>query len=45
MAQAVSPLLLPAQVEKDLAARAANVTEVTLNKNMLDFAAKFMNGE
>ncbi|SPE28928.1 conserved exported hypothetical protein [Candidatus Sulfotelmatomonas gaucii] len=43
-AQAVSPLPLPAQVEKDLAARAANVTEVTLGKNMLDFAAKFMNG-
>ena len=39
---APSPLLLPPQVEKDLAARAANVTEVTLNKNMLGFATKFM---
>ncbi len=38
-----SPLLLPALIEKELAARAANVTEVTLGKNMLDFAAKFMN--
>ena len=36
------PALLPAPVEKDLAARAANVTEVTLGKNMLEFAAKFM---
>ena len=33
---------LPAPVEKELAARAANVTEVTLGKGMLDFAAKFM---
>jgi len=40
-----SPILLPAPVEKDLAARAANVTEVTLGKNMLEFAAKFMNGK
>jgi hypothetical protein len=37
-----SPLPLPPAVEKDLAARASDVTEVTLNKNMLDFAAKFM---
>ncbi len=37
-----SPLPLPAPVEKELAARAANVTEVTLGKDMLDFAAKFM---
>ncbi len=45
MAQpAASPLALPAAVEKDLAARASDVTEVTLGKNMLDFAAKFMNG-
>ena len=36
------PMLLPAPVEKDLAARAANVTEVTLGKNMLEFAVKFM---
>jgi hypothetical protein len=37
-----SPLPLPSPVEKELAARAANVTEVTLGKGMLDFAAKFM---
>jgi len=40
-----SPIPLPAPIEKDLAARAANVTEVTLGKNMLEFAAKFMNGK
>ena len=40
-----SPLPLPSPVEKELAARAANVTEVTLGKNMLAFAAKFMNGK
>lgn len=44
MAQ-TSPLPLPPPVEKELAARAANVTEVTLGKNMLAFAAKFMNGK
>jgi hypothetical protein len=38
-------LPLPSQVEKDLASRASNVTEVTLGKNMLAFAAKFMNGK
>jgi hypothetical protein len=32
-------------VEKELAARASNVTEVTLGKNMLGFAAKFMKGK
>ena len=37
-----SPFPLPTPVEKELAARAANVTEVTLGKGMLDFAAKFM---
>lgn len=37
-----SPFPLPASVEKDLGARATNVTEVTLGKGMLDFAAKFM---
>lgn len=36
------PQLLPVPVEKDLSARAANVTEVTLGKNMLEFAAKVM---
>jgi hypothetical protein len=38
-------LPLPSPVEKELAARASNVTEVTLGKNMLAFAAKFMNGK
>lgn len=38
------PLALPPSLEKELAARAANVTEVTLGKNMLGFAAKFMDG-
>ncbi len=37
-----SPLPLPSPVEKELATHAANVTEVTLGKGMLDFAAKFM---
>jgi hypothetical protein len=40
-----SPLPLPPPVEKELATRASNVTEVTLGKNMLGFAAKFMNGK
>ena len=40
-----SPLPLPPAIEKELAARASNVTEVTLGKNMLAFAAKFMNGK
>ena len=40
-----TPLALPAPLEKELAARAANVTEVTLGKNMLGFAAKFMDGK
>jgi hypothetical protein len=40
-----SPLLLPPAVEKELAARASDVTEVTLGKNMLGFAAKFMSGK
>ena len=40
-----SPLMLPPAVEKDLAARASDVTEVTLNKTMLGFASKFMNGK
>ena len=39
------PFLLPPAVEKDLAARASDVTEVTLDKNMLAFAAKFMTGK
>jgi hypothetical protein len=40
-----SGLPLPSPVEKELAARASNVTEVTLGKNMLAFASKFMNGK
>jgi Domain of unknown function (DUF4252) len=40
-----SPLNIPPQLQKELAARATNVTEVTLGKNMLNFAAKFMNGK
>lgn len=40
--QSPSPLQLPASLEKELGAHAANVTEVTLGKGMLDFAAKFM---
>lgn len=44
-AAAQSSLPLPSPVEKELAARASNVTEVTLGKNMLAFAAKFMNGK
>lgn len=35
----------PPPVEKEMAARASNVTEVTLGKNMLSFAAKFLNGK
>lgn len=42
LAQQPSPLPMPAQLEKDLAARASDVTEVTLNKSMLAFASKFM---
>jgi uncharacterized protein DUF4252 len=37
-----SALPAPSPVEKELAARASDVTEVTLGKNMLAFAAKFM---
>jgi hypothetical protein len=40
-----SQLPLPPEVEKQLAARASDVTEVTLGKNMLAFASKFMNGK
>ena len=35
-------LPLPSPIEKTLAERATHVTEVTLDKNMLAFAAKFM---
>lgn len=40
-----SPLPLPPAVEKELAARASNVTEVTLGKTMLSFASKVMSGK
>ena len=40
-----SGLPLPPPVEKELASRASSVTEVTLGKNMLAFASKFMNGK
>lgn len=38
-------LPLPPPVEKELASRASNVTEVTLGKNMLAFASKFMDSK
>ncbi|HMD76680.1 MAG TPA: DUF4252 domain-containing protein [Terracidiphilus sp.] len=37
-----APLPAPAPIEKELAARASNVDEVTLGKNMLAFASAFM---
>lgn len=39
---APSPIPLPPALEKELSAHASDVTEVTLGKNMLGFAAKFM---
>lgn len=45
MAQAGASLPPSPPVEKELAAHAANVTEVTLGKDMLGFASKFMNGK
>ena len=39
------PSPLSPQMEKELAAHASDVTEVTMNKSMLGFAAKFMNGK
>jgi len=47
MAQSSGGASLPPSppVEKELAARASDVTEVTLDKNMLAFASKFMNGK
>jgi len=35
----------PSPIEKELAARASHVTEVTLDKNTLAFASKVMNGK
>jgi hypothetical protein len=40
-----SPLPLPPALEKQLADRASDVTEVTLGKNMLSFASKFLDGK
>jgi len=40
-----SQLPLPSPVEKELSAKASNVTEVTLGKNMLAFAAKFLDAK
>ena len=40
-----SQLPAPPSIEKELAARASNVTEVTLGKNMLGFASKVMNNK
>lgn len=37
--------VLPAGLEKQLSSRASNVSEVTLNKNMLNFASQFMNSK
>jgi hypothetical protein len=42
LAHAQDGLPLPSAVEKELAARASDVTEVTLDRNMLGFASKFM---
>ena len=44
-ARAQDALPAPSPIEKQLAARASDVTEVTLGKNMLEFAARFMNGK
>jgi hypothetical protein len=40
-----SPLPPPSPVEKELAAKAVDVTEVTLGRNMLAFASNFMKGK
>jgi hypothetical protein len=45
LAQTQDAWPLSPALEKDLAARASDVTEVTLGKNMLAFASKFMNGK
>ena len=44
-ALAQDSLPAPSPIEKQLAAKASDVTEVTLGKNMLAFAAKVMNGK
>jgi hypothetical protein len=45
VAGAQDALPTPSPIEKTLADRAAHVTEVTLDKAMLAFAAKFMDGK
>src|ERR1700677_2765284 len=42
-AQSITPPF-PVNLEKELAARASNYTEVSLDKKMLAFAGKFMDG-
>jgi len=44
-AHAQDALPAPSPIEKDLASRATHVTEVTLDKNMLAFASKFMTSD
>lgn len=44
-AYAQNALPLPPALEKELAARASDVTEVSLNRQTLGFAAKVMNGK
>jgi len=44
-AAAVAQSPFPVTLEKELAGRATNYTEVTLDKNMLSFASKFLNGK
>jgi hypothetical protein len=47
LAQSVPPdtPMIPAPLEKRLAARASNVDEVTLDKNMLNFGSQFLNSK
>ena len=45
VAGAQDGLPLAPAVEKELAAKASDVTEVTLGKNMLEFAAKFLDSK
>ncbi len=44
-ARAQDQLPAPSPIEKDLASRASHVTEVTLDRTMLEFAAKFMDSK
>jgi hypothetical protein len=40
-----APSPFPVTIEKELAARASDYTEVTLDRRMLDFASRFMDNE